>query len=266
MLLYMLKGKLPWQSIVSENRDEKYQLIKKMKCSMSPGELCQNAPEEFTLYFEYCRSLGFTDNPDYSYLKSLFHKMCKSNNIDIQNQDSILLDWEQLPEYKSRRKRQQLTLTQNQPQTTGLIKSTLQLPGKSGEDQDRRSSLSSQGQNYLGLPKSDCSALSGSMLTITSTRMNHFSQYSSEQESIVDEDEEPVAILNSDILKKTSQFNIPKLFQKIREVTDRRILTTVEDSNPNYAIRNVQTKNSLSNEDCLLDKQKNPNPTMENLK
>jgi hypothetical protein len=34
--------------------------------------LCKGYPEEFRMYFEYCRALRFDDKPDYSYLKRLF--------------------------------------------------------------------------------------------------------------------------------------------------------------------------------------------------
>jgi hypothetical protein len=34
--------------------------------------LCKGFPDEFRIYFEYCRALRFADKPDYSYLRRLF--------------------------------------------------------------------------------------------------------------------------------------------------------------------------------------------------
>ena len=38
---------------------------------------------------KYCRSLKFTDKPNYSYLKELFIKLFKKNNYDLD----FVYDW-----------------------------------------------------------------------------------------------------------------------------------------------------------------------------
>lgn len=44
VLLYLLKGKLPWQGIDAKDRDDKYKKIMQMKISVSPSELCTGCP------------------------------------------------------------------------------------------------------------------------------------------------------------------------------------------------------------------------------
>lgn len=46
-------------------------------------ELCRGYPTEFAYYFLYCRSLGFEDKPDYSFLKSLFHDLLIREGWDL---------------------------------------------------------------------------------------------------------------------------------------------------------------------------------------
>lgn len=43
--------------------------------------LCKGFPDEFRIYFEYCRALRFADKPDYSYLRRLFKDLALRNEI-----------------------------------------------------------------------------------------------------------------------------------------------------------------------------------------
>lgn len=71
VMLYLLKGKLPWQGIKTENKKEKNELIMKKKMETSIEVLCEGAPIEFVRYMEYCKNLKFEEKPDYSYLEKL---------------------------------------------------------------------------------------------------------------------------------------------------------------------------------------------------
>lgn len=72
LLVYFAKGRLPWQSLRSQTKEEKYQQIADKKKEISIEKLCVNLPKEFILYFKHVKSLGFTEEPCYDYLKSLF--------------------------------------------------------------------------------------------------------------------------------------------------------------------------------------------------
>jgi casein kinase 1 len=64
VLLYFLKGKLPWQSLMIKNKEERYHKIMEIKRDISTCELCQGCPEEFQKYFDYVRKLEYEEDPD----------------------------------------------------------------------------------------------------------------------------------------------------------------------------------------------------------
>ncbi|EGR27420.1 hypothetical protein IMG5_196020 [Ichthyophthirius multifiliis] len=74
ILVYFLKGKLPWQGIKCQNREEKYNKIKDMKINIPLNELCAGLPPEFAYFITECRNMKFEDKPDYSYFKKIFRE------------------------------------------------------------------------------------------------------------------------------------------------------------------------------------------------
>lgn len=44
VLLYFLKGSLPWQGLTARNKNDKYKKIMEMKMSISAENLCRNCP------------------------------------------------------------------------------------------------------------------------------------------------------------------------------------------------------------------------------
>ncbi|KAK6268218.1 hypothetical protein QUC31_012378 [Theobroma cacao] len=75
VLMYFLRGSLPWQGLKAGTKKQKYEKISEKKVSTSIEALCRGYPTEFASYFHYCRSLRFDDKPDYSYLKRLFRDL-----------------------------------------------------------------------------------------------------------------------------------------------------------------------------------------------
>ncbi|CAM8940659.1 unnamed protein product [Rhodiola kirilowii] len=75
VLMYFLRGSLPWQGLKAGNKKQKYDKISEKKMLTPVEVLCKSYPPEFTSYFHYCRSLRFEDKPDYSYLKRLFRDL-----------------------------------------------------------------------------------------------------------------------------------------------------------------------------------------------
>ncbi|KNA12953.1 hypothetical protein SOVF_121540 [Spinacia oleracea] len=75
VLMYFLRGSLPWQGLKAGTKKQKYDRISEKKMLTPIEVLCKNYPSEFTSYFHYCRSLRFDDKPDYSYLKRLFRDL-----------------------------------------------------------------------------------------------------------------------------------------------------------------------------------------------
>ncbi|KAK2371242.1 Casein kinase 1-like protein 2 [Trifolium repens] len=75
VLMYFLRGSLPWQGLKAGTKKQKYEKISEKKVSTSIESLCRGYPSEFASYFHYCRSLRFDDKPDYAYLKRLFRDL-----------------------------------------------------------------------------------------------------------------------------------------------------------------------------------------------
>lgn len=75
VLMYFLRGSLPWQGLKAGTKKQKYEKISEKKVCTPIEALCRGYPTEFASYFHYCRSLRFDDKPDYAYLKRLFRDL-----------------------------------------------------------------------------------------------------------------------------------------------------------------------------------------------
>ena len=89
VLVYLLKGVLPWQGMPGDNKKEKYRLISEKKKALKSSELCTGLPIEFTNYLEYVKKLKFDEKPDYNYLRKsfrdLFTRCCYRSLFDWNN-------------------------------------------------------------------------------------------------------------------------------------------------------------------------------------
>ena len=104
---YFLRGGLPWQGLKAANNKQKYEKIGEKKQTTSIEELCEGFPgsstplygpkkgifnvllEEFAIYLNYVRKLGFEEAPDYDFLRDLFAKVLRQNG----DGDDGLFDW-----------------------------------------------------------------------------------------------------------------------------------------------------------------------------
>ncbi|CDR43493.1 RHTO0S08e02432g1_1 [Rhodotorula toruloides] len=75
VLMYFLRGSLPWQGLKAATKKQKYDRIMEKKMTTPTEYLCRGFPNEFAIYLNYCRSLRFDDKPDYSYLRKLFRDL-----------------------------------------------------------------------------------------------------------------------------------------------------------------------------------------------
>lgn len=102
VLLYFLRGSLPWQGLPGRSKNEKYNNIKKKKLEVTVDELCKGHPEEFREFMNYCRKLQFAEDPDYKYVLGLFEGCMKKNGWDpkvpdfIWNKNRLVLEKEAL--------------------------------------------------------------------------------------------------------------------------------------------------------------------------
>jgi serine/threonine protein kinase len=96
VLMYFLRGSLPWQGITTRRKEEKYQRIYEKKNSTSVEDLCKGFPEEFLTFINYCKGLGFEEEPDYNYLRKMFKELFDRSSY----QCDFVYDWCLSPEQR----------------------------------------------------------------------------------------------------------------------------------------------------------------------
>ncbi|TIC32344.1 kinase-like protein [Wallemia mellicola] len=89
VFMYFLRGGLPWQGLKAATNKQKYEKIGEKKQLTPIKELCEGFPEEFGIYLNYVRKLGFEETPDYDFLRDLFTKVLKNSG---QVEDGVY-DW-----------------------------------------------------------------------------------------------------------------------------------------------------------------------------
>ena len=75
MMLYFLRGSLPWQGLKADTLKERYQKIGETKRNTPIDVLCENQCDEFSTYLRYVRKLDFFETPDYEYLINMFQRL-----------------------------------------------------------------------------------------------------------------------------------------------------------------------------------------------
>jgi hypothetical protein len=86
VLIYLMRGSLPWQSRKSTTDLD-------MRMAITPSTLCEGLPAEFEIFLNYTRSLELKQKTDYQYLRGLFSHLHHDKNVDIDH--GLLPDFEE---------------------------------------------------------------------------------------------------------------------------------------------------------------------------
>jgi len=89
--MYFIRGRLPWQGLKADTKEEKYKLICESKRATSAETLCKGFPAVFSSYLNYCSALRFEDRPDYAYLRRLFKDLFLREGFV----NDVMFDWSQ---------------------------------------------------------------------------------------------------------------------------------------------------------------------------
>ncbi|XP_062189035.1 casein kinase 1-like protein 3 isoform X2 [Phragmites australis] len=89
VLLYFLRGSLPWQGLKAATKTQKYDKICEKKISTPIEVLCKSCPVEFASYLHYCHSLTFDQRPDYAFVKRLFRDLFTRQGYEFD----YVFDW-----------------------------------------------------------------------------------------------------------------------------------------------------------------------------
>jgi serine/threonine protein kinase len=72
VLIFLMKGTLPWQNLKCATKAEKYEKIKSMKLATPTSILCVRLPPCFQQLLTYSRALEFEQKPDYQACRDMF--------------------------------------------------------------------------------------------------------------------------------------------------------------------------------------------------
>jgi serine/threonine protein kinase len=100
VLMYFLRGSLPWQGLKIKSKEERYKGILVKKKETSSEELCRGFPEEFKEFVEYTKKLDYYEQPDYEMLKSKFFNLVTKTNGEAFD---YIYDWTTESDLKKRK-------------------------------------------------------------------------------------------------------------------------------------------------------------------
>ena len=89
VLMYFLRGNLPWQGLKVCKDEDRYKKIYEIKKNTPADELCAGFPKQFCEYIRYTRNLGFEQEPNYDYLKKLIYNVMNKYEYNFD----FLFDW-----------------------------------------------------------------------------------------------------------------------------------------------------------------------------
>ena len=89
VLMYFLRGNLPWQGLKVRSKEDRYKKILEKKRDTTTEDLCKNFPEEFYEYVKYTRNLEYEENPNYDFLRQQFKDVLKNLNEEMD----YVYDW-----------------------------------------------------------------------------------------------------------------------------------------------------------------------------
>ena len=94
ILIYFLKGKLPWQDIKAKQKEERHKMISEIKSKVTVESLCENLPQEFAELLTYVKNLDFEEKPLYFKFYQFFDILISKLNKDTIQERNFSYIWE----------------------------------------------------------------------------------------------------------------------------------------------------------------------------
>lgn len=89
IIIYFIKGELPWQNVKANSKKEKYNKVYQLKKHNVPNGICQFLPEDIKLIVTYILNLNIKQKPDYQKLKNILQNLM--NKYSYLN--DLQFDW-----------------------------------------------------------------------------------------------------------------------------------------------------------------------------
>ena len=83
LICYFLRGNLPWQGLKIGQNEDRIKAIFKKKRDTKIESLTTGLHVNISKYIEYCRKLGFEDEPNYDYLINLLYEAMEMKLLKI---------------------------------------------------------------------------------------------------------------------------------------------------------------------------------------
>ncbi len=80
MLIYFIKGALPWENVKAKKIEEKIVKILDIKQNINDDKFAEGLPNEIKLFISYTKTLKFEEDPDYNHLKNILDIIIKSKD------------------------------------------------------------------------------------------------------------------------------------------------------------------------------------------
>lgn len=81
ILIFFLKGALPWQGLMAPTPQERNKSIAHMKTVTPVESLCADIPKVFGDYLAEVKSLGFNEEPKYGHYRAMFRELFEEMNF-----------------------------------------------------------------------------------------------------------------------------------------------------------------------------------------
>ena len=110
VLMYFLRGNLPWQGLKVRSKEDRYKKILEKKKETSSQDLCKDFPHEFFEYVDYSKNLEYEENPDYDFLRQKFLDVLKGLNEEMD----YIYDWTTKSDLKKRQNKKSRENSENE--------------------------------------------------------------------------------------------------------------------------------------------------------
>ena len=89
LLLYLMKGSLPWDKLNENSEINEILMIYQMKQYMPANIMFKELPSQMTDFYKYCKNLNFEQKPNYSYLRRLLVNILEN----IGEKNDLYFSW-----------------------------------------------------------------------------------------------------------------------------------------------------------------------------
>ena len=81
-IVYLFRGRLPWQDIKEDSVEKYKEVVLKKKTALAKA-LCQGLPPPFVAFVQHIQLLGFDEKPQYDYLCTLLTQCLVHDSNDV---------------------------------------------------------------------------------------------------------------------------------------------------------------------------------------